>query len=87
MFAPHLLHLLALSTRALAGVHELWWNVTYVQNANPDGLFERRVIGVNGSWPYVYSNPYHTCDPDKICILAIDRPPSLSTQPTLSFFM
>ncbi|KIJ14567.1 Ferroxidase [Paxillus involutus ATCC 200175] len=51
MFAPHLLHLLALSTRALAGVHELWWNVTYVQNANPDGLFERRVIGVNGSWP------------------------------------
>lgn len=28
------------------------WNVTYV-NANPDGLFERRVIGVNGAFPYV----------------------------------
>ncbi|KAF8838947.1 Fet3 protein [Paxillus ammoniavirescens] len=51
MFAPYLLHLLALSTSVLAGVHELWWNVTYVQNANPDGLFDRRVIGVNGSWP------------------------------------
>jgi iron transport multicopper oxidase len=29
----------------------LWWNITYVENANPDGLFERRVIGVNGTWP------------------------------------
>lgn len=37
----------------LAGVQELWWNITYVENANPDGLFERRVIGVNGTWPYV----------------------------------
>ncbi|KAJ1727134.1 ferroxidase fet3 [Coemansia biformis] len=26
------------------------WDVGYV-NANPDGLFERRVIGVNGAWP------------------------------------
>ncbi|KAG1867396.1 Fet3 protein [Suillus subluteus] len=46
-----LLPLLALSSSALAGVQELWWNVTYVQDANPDGLFERRVIGVNGTWP------------------------------------
>ncbi|KAF9226367.1 Fet3 protein [Gyrodon lividus] len=51
MFSLHCLHLLTLSTCALAGVHELWWNITYVQNANPDGLFDRRVIGVNGSWP------------------------------------
>ncbi|KAJ2525035.1 ferroxidase fet3 [Coemansia sp. RSA 2049] len=29
---------------------ELDWNITYVQ-ANPDGLNERRVIGVNGRWP------------------------------------
>ncbi|KAJ3506458.1 hypothetical protein NLJ89_g6860 [Agrocybe chaxingu] len=35
----------------LAGVKELWWNITYVENANPDGLFERRVIGVNNTWP------------------------------------
>ncbi|TFY82857.1 hypothetical protein EWM64_g1163 [Hericium alpestre] len=36
---------------ALAGVHEVWWNITYVQDANPDGLFPRQVIGVNGTWP------------------------------------
>lgn len=36
---------------AIAGVKELWWELTYVQNANPDGLFERRVIGVNNTWP------------------------------------
>ncbi|KIK41685.1 multicopper oxidase [Suillus luteus UH-Slu-Lm8-n1] len=42
---------LTLLSPAIAGVQEIWWNVTYVQNANPDGLFERRVIGVNGSWP------------------------------------
>ncbi|KAG8216479.1 Fet3 protein [Butyriboletus roseoflavus] len=50
MFAA-LFHLLALSTFALAGVQELWWNVTYVHDADPDGLFARRVIGVNDSWP------------------------------------
>ncbi|KAG1143448.1 hypothetical protein G6F37_001552 [Rhizopus arrhizus] len=26
------------------------WNVTYT-TANPDGLFERKVVGVNGKWP------------------------------------
>jgi hypothetical protein len=36
-----------------AGVKEVWWNLTYVDNANPDGLYERRVIGVNGTWPCV----------------------------------
>ncbi|THH20380.1 hypothetical protein EW146_g992 [Bondarzewia mesenterica] len=39
------------SLPALAAVKELWWNITYVKNANPDGLFERTVIGVNGTWP------------------------------------
>lgn len=29
---------------------EYWWNITYA-TANPDGLFERRVIGVNNTWP------------------------------------
>lgn len=35
----------------LAGTTEVWWNITYVEDASPDGLFERRVIGVNGTWP------------------------------------
>lgn len=26
------------------------WNITYT-TANPDGLFERQVVGVNGKWP------------------------------------
>ncbi|KAF9530009.1 ferroxidase [Crepidotus variabilis] len=46
-----LVFLASLVCPALAGVHEIWWNITYVQNANPDGLFERRVIGVNNTWP------------------------------------
>lgn len=45
------LALLALaSTAAQAAVVTYNWNLTYV-NANPDGLFERRVIGVNGQFP------------------------------------
>lgn len=48
-----LLPLLFFLTPTLAGVKEIWWNLTYVDNANPDGLFERRVIGVNNTWPYV----------------------------------
>ncbi|GLB39058.1 putative ferroxidase [Lyophyllum shimeji] len=43
--------LCTLAAPVLAGVHEIWWNLTYVENANPDGLFERRVVGVNGTWP------------------------------------
>lgn len=46
-----LFSLLPLATTALAGVQELWWNVTYIQGADPDGLFPRRVIGVNDTWP------------------------------------
>ncbi|CAD6564626.1 MAG: ferroxidase fet3 [Tremellales sp. Tagirdzhanova-0007] len=33
-----------------AEILELWWNISYT-TANPDGLYERRVIGVNGTWP------------------------------------
>ena len=43
---------LYLTAGVLAGVKEIWWNITYVEGANPDGLFERRVIGVNNTWPY-----------------------------------
>lgn len=43
--------LLPLVQPALGGVQELWWNLTWVENVNPDGLFDRRAIGVNGTWP------------------------------------
>jgi iron transport multicopper oxidase len=42
---------LSLISSVLAGGQEVWWDITYVENANPDGLFERRVVGVNGTWP------------------------------------
>jgi iron transport multicopper oxidase len=48
----NLLLALPLVGSASAALVEHWWNVSYAQ-ANPDQLFERRVIGVNGSWPYV----------------------------------
>ena len=35
---------------ARAATVDLYWNVSYT-TANPDGLFERQVIGVNGTWP------------------------------------
>ncbi|KAI9498290.1 multicopper oxidase-domain-containing protein [Zychaea mexicana] len=38
------------ATVANAAIVEHWWNITYT-TANPDGLKERRVIGVNGTWP------------------------------------
>ncbi|KAI9311924.1 Cupredoxin [Dichotomocladium elegans] len=40
----------AAASLAQAARVEYWWNITYT-TANPDGLFERRVIGVNGTWP------------------------------------
>lgn len=38
---------------ALGATREIWYTISYAR-ANPDGLFERRVIGVNGTWPYVW---------------------------------
>ncbi|KAJ3511135.1 hypothetical protein NMY22_g15747 [Coprinellus aureogranulatus] len=46
-----LLCVLSLAHQCLGGVHEVWWDITYVEGVNPDGLFARRAIGVNGSWP------------------------------------
>lgn len=40
-----------LALPAIAGVQEHWWDITFVENVNPDGLFPRRVVGVNGTWP------------------------------------
>lgn len=48
-----------LATPVFAGVQEIWWNLSYVENANPDGLFARRAIGVNGTWPYVLHRTIH----------------------------
>lgn len=45
--------LAAVVSPVLAGTQEMWWNITYVDDVNPDGLYPRRVIGVNGTWPYV----------------------------------
>lgn len=41
---------LFLAARALAETRELWVNITYA-TGNPDGLLERKVIGLNGTWP------------------------------------
>ncbi|KAJ7731143.1 Fet3 protein [Mycena maculata] len=51
MWPSYLLAPLLVAPHVLAGVTELWWNLTYVEDVNPDGLFSRRVIGVNGTWP------------------------------------
>lgn len=40
------------SAAANAAVVTYNWNITYV-NTNPDGLMDRRVIGINGQFPYV----------------------------------
>ena len=78
-----LLLLLPLASSVLAGVHEVWWNVTYVQDVNPDGLFPRQVIGVNNTWPY--GSPAFLKKKKKIDINHIFTAHlhSTSTQPTL----
>ena len=42
--------LVTTTTTAHAALVEHWWNITYT-TANPDGLYPRTVIGVNGTWP------------------------------------
>lgn len=39
-----------LVTLATAATVNLDWNITWVR-ANPDGLTDRPVIGINGKWP------------------------------------
>ncbi|KAK7059678.1 Fet3 protein [Favolaschia claudopus] len=51
MWPAYLLPSLLAAPSALAAVHEVWWNLTYVENVNPDGLSPRRAVGVNGTWP------------------------------------
>ena len=50
-FLKHILSFLPFSTLALGATLTYNWQVTQVQNANPDGAFPRTVIGVNGKWP------------------------------------
>ncbi|KJX95791.1 iron transport multicopper oxidase fet3 like protein [Zymoseptoria brevis] len=42
--------LLFLASQALAATQTFDWNITWV-NRNPDGQFERPVIGINNEWP------------------------------------
>ncbi|PWN46548.1 putative iron transport multicopper oxidase [Violaceomyces palustris] len=44
-----LLLLSACSIRAALVEH--FWNIEWVDDVNPDGLYPRKAIGVNGSWP------------------------------------
>ncbi|KZP14642.1 multicopper oxidase [Athelia psychrophila] len=67
----------ALVAPALAGVQEIWWNLTYVEDVNPDGLFSRRAIGVNGTWP---PPPIDISSNDSLVVHAInslDQPATL----------
>jgi len=43
--------LFTLASPTFASVKEVWWDITRVNNINPDGLFKRRVVGINGDWP------------------------------------
>lgn len=45
-----ILGLCCLPLAVLSATQSLEWNITYT-SANPDGQFERQVIGVNGKWP------------------------------------
>ncbi|KAJ2008173.1 ferroxidase fet3 [Coemansia thaxteri] len=75
---PLLLFALVFGPLARAAHVELSWNITYT-TANPDGMNERRVIGINGKWPppVVYVNMG-----DMLTIHAynqLDEPTSLHT--------
>ena len=47
--------LTAFVLRTLAITHNYDWTVGWV-NANPDGMLERPVIGLNGQWPWPLLN-------------------------------
>lgn len=50
-----LLIIAAILHAANAITHTFDWNVSWV-NANPDGMRERAVIGLNGEWPWPLLN-------------------------------
>jgi iron transport multicopper oxidase len=68
--------LLCLFTLSSAELIELFWNISYTE-ANPDGLFTRRVIGINGTWP---PPPIHISINDTLRVHAfnsLDQPSSI----------
>jgi iron transport multicopper oxidase len=71
-----LLPLLAAASLAQAATVELWWDITYVANANPSGLERRRVIGVNGTWP---PPPVTVTQNDTLIIHAYNGLPDVGT--------
>lgn len=50
MLFLHFIHLLLLGLGVAAKTHVFHYNATYV-DANPDGTFQRRMIGINNEWP------------------------------------
>lgn len=53
MFPSFIIHLLFFSCLAHAATVTYNFNITWV-TANPDGLLNRPVIGINGQWPLPY---------------------------------
>jgi iron transport multicopper oxidase len=51
MLLYFLFTILSCCSSSFAKTVTLDWNITFVENANPDGKFARRVIGINGKWP------------------------------------
>jgi hypothetical protein len=76
-----------LASPTFAGIKELWWNLTYVDNANPDGLYERRVIGVNGTWPCVSTTVVTPVEIGNIYFEVLDRHPLMYQPMTHSSYM
>lgn len=69
--------LLALAQCVVGAVHDVWWDITYVENVNPDGLFPRRAVGVNGTWP---PPPIEVSTNDSLAVHvrnALDKPTGL----------
>lgn len=50
MLVFYIAQLFLLVTQVCGKTHQYDFNVSYV-TANPDGVFERQVIGINGEWP------------------------------------
>lgn len=55
LYRSVLLLLASLLQQSLAITHTFDWSVSWV-NANPDGMQERPVIGLNGQWPWPLLN-------------------------------
>nr|ANC28028.1 laccase [Polyporus umbellatus] len=76
MWSPVALASFLFASPVLAGVQEIWWNITYVQDANPDGLFSRRVVGINNTWPIPVVDVSAN---DSLIVHATNSLPELST--------